>query len=179
MQLLAVSPQLERFVKSMRVVHAATPDTLYRRLPDGESELMVTVDDGPTRASLIGTRTHVLAKPTSHGARAIVLRFRRGGAHLFFGRPFSELTDEVVALDQLWAAPELLQLQAAGSQEVAPRAVVSSLLKRLTHAYEPAAERSVRRALQRIARARSFPRVPELAAEIGPASDSYAAASIR
>lgn len=167
MQALAVPQPLQRYVRAMRVAQAATPDTHYQRLPDGESELMVSFGDGPTRCSLIGTRTRVLTKPTHLGAQALLVRFRLAGAHPFFGRPLSALTDEVVSLEDLWTEPEGQQLSAAQRQEQVEKAVVSALLARLNRAYEPAATRSVRRALQQIAQSQVLPRVPELAASVG------------
>jgi AraC-like DNA-binding protein len=174
MQQLAVPRRLERFVRAMRVVEvpAATPEAApehYRRLPDGETELIVRFGDEPTSATVIGTRTFALTKPATRGASALLVRFRLGGAHPFFGRPLSELTDRVVELEHLWTAQQLAQLAEARGAAAVEAAVVSALAAVFTGAqiYDPMSARCVRRAVQRIAEHTRLPRVPQLAAEIG------------
>ena len=167
MQQLAVPRQLERYVKTLRIGHVQDANARYRRLPDGETELMVSFGDAHPHASLIGTRTRALDKPVQLGASAILVRFRRGGAHPFFGRPLSELTNEVITLDALWSVAELAPLTAADGAAEIEAAVVKSLLDKFATAYEPAAARSVRRALRLISESSVLPRVPALAAELG------------
>lgn len=168
MESLELPRGLARYVKAMRIGHATESGARYRRLPDGETELMLTYSAGaPLRASLIGTRTNVLNKETDLGASALLVRFRLGAAHAFFGRPMSELTDQVVPLDALWSARELQPLRAATDGAQLQAAFAQALQVRFSHAYEPAAALSVRRALQRIAQAAELPRVPALAAELG------------
>lgn len=174
MQPLAVPRRLERFVRAMRVVEvpAAAAETApehYLRLPDGETELMVRFGDEPTSATLIGTRTFALTKPATRGASALLVRFRLGGAHPFFGRPLSELTDRMVELDQLWTAPQFAHLAGARGAVGVEAAVVSALTAVFTGAevYDPPSARCVRRAVQRIAEHTHLPRVPQLAAELG------------
>lgn len=151
----------------MRIGVAADPSARYRRLPDGETELMVSYGSAGSRAQLIGTRTRALDKATELGASAILVRFRLGAAHAFFGRPMSELTDLILPVGELWKEHEMQPLQAAESELQLVAAVTEVLQSRLTGPYEPAPTRSVRRALAHIAQARVLPRVPELATQIG------------
>lgn len=112
-------------------------------------------------------RTTALNKATDLGASALLVRFRLGAAHAFFGRPMSELTDEVVSLDELWSERELVPLRAESDQAQLQAAFAHALRARFARPYEPAGARSVRRALQRITQAAKLPRVPALAAEVG------------
>lgn len=168
MESLVLARGLAPYVKAIRIGHATEESARYRRLPDGETELMLTFGAGaPLRASLIGTRTSALNKATDLGASALLVRFRLGAAHAFFGRPMSELTDRVVPLDALWSAREVEPLMAAAGQTQLQAAFTQALQARFARPYEPASARSVRRALQRIAQAADLPRVPALAAELG------------
>ena len=168
MESLVVQRGLARYIKAMRLARATAASARYRRLPDGETELMLTFGAGaPLRASVIGTRTALLNKPTDLGASAILVRFRLGAAHAFFGRPMSLLTDQIVPLDALWSERELAPLQAATSPAQLQAAFEQVLQAKFSAPYEPAAALSVRRALQRIAQVKELPRVPALAAELG------------
>jgi AraC-like DNA-binding protein len=162
-----VPARLSRFVRSLRVfadMDALLERPSYRRLPDGETELTVRFGEAGTTASVIGTRTRVLEKPAS-GAQALLIRFRLGGAHPFFGRPLSELTDQVVPLEDLWSKEASLRLAAArDANEVA--ASLAAVLERGA-TYDPPSARTVRRALQLIDAADVPPRVPQLAADLG------------
>jgi AraC-like DNA-binding protein len=137
----------------------------YRRLPDGETELSVRFGEAGTFASVIGTRTRALEKPSARSTGALLVRFRLGGAHPFFGQPLSALTDQVVPLEDVWSREA--QLQFARSDDVA--GVAASLTRMLAcgDVYDPASARTVRRAVQLIAAGDELPRVPRLAAELG------------
>jgi AraC-like DNA-binding protein len=170
-ELLRVPPKLERFVRTLRVYTVpvdAAPDP-YKRLPDGETELLVRLHErereGITTASVVGTRTHALEKPTTGRGHALLVRFRLGGAHPFLGLPLSELTDQIVALEDLWSPDLRQQLQAAEAPGQA-LTLLASLLER-ADVYDPASARAARRAVRLIAAAAELPRVPQLAAAVG------------
>jgi len=168
MQAVPVPVRLGRFVRSFRLftdMDALPHAPNYRRLPDGETELSVRFGEAGASASVIGTRTAVLEKPSAKSVRALLVRFRLGGAHPFFGRPLSALTDQVVPLEDVWSPAARSQFAAASGVD----GVAASLLAVLERgdAYDPASARTVRRALQLIASGRGLPRVPRLAAELG------------
>src|SRR5262249_13351975 len=110
-------------------------------------------------------RTHALEKATSPGADALVVRFRAGHAHPFFGRPLAVLTDQLVPLEALWPAESQRQFAATDSIG-ATWAALGSALER-ADVFDPAPGRPARRALRLIAAAPVLPRVPQLAAALG------------
>jgi AraC-like DNA-binding protein len=173
MQQLAVPRRLERFVRSVRLVDAADAPAgrleRYRRLPDGETELLVRFDDRKTSTSVVGTRTSAFEKLAETPGHTLLVRFRLGGAHPFFGRPLSQLTDQYVPLPDLWPLERRAQLEAAEGPDAVVRATLASLQATLERddAYDPQSARAVRRAVRLIAEAADLPRVPQLAAALG------------
>jgi len=170
MQELPVPPQLAGFVRKLRLAADSSLDEqTYRRLPDGEAELVVRFGGARTAASVIGTRTTVLEKPSSERARTLLVRFHAAGAYPFFARPMSELTDRVVPLDELWQSETHAALAAAttahGVAQVATGALVRTL--RDEHAYEPASALRIRRAVRVVLASPALPRVAALASQVG------------
>lgn len=96
--LVPIPAPLARYVKCARYLPAAAITGSYTRLPDGETELLVT----PRSVSLVGAQTSFFSKHVSNESDALVVRFRVGGAYPFFGR-MSELTDAVVPFEEAGA----------------------------------------------------------------------------
>ena len=94
-QKLAIPHRLERFVRNVRLFDSteqfgASPER-YRRLPDGESELLVRFDGRKTSTGVVGTRTRAFGKLADGPGGTLLVRFRTAGAYPFFGRPLSQL----------------------------------------------------------------------------------------
>ncbi len=171
MQEVSVPAPLSRFVRGIRLVAEAPPGTRerYRRLPDGETELLVRFGAERASAAVIGTRTRALEKTASTRAGTLLVRFRAGGAYPFFGRPMSELTDRVVPLEALWDPERRAGLDVAAGAAMVAQAIVDALVGVLARsdAYEPASTPDIRRAVRVILASPSLPRVARLASEIG------------
>jgi AraC-like DNA-binding protein len=165
-----IPARLARFVRRIRVVPARSSAAAeYRRLPDGEVELLVRFGSAGATASVIGPRTCALVKPAPHVANTLLVRFRVGGAYPFFARPVSELIDGVVPLQMVWGgrAGEMLEECAdAGATTQAALAALTHILDGDT-VYEPEAALRVRRLLRHITATPRLPTVAQLAAEAG------------
>lgn len=166
---LPPSASLAPFVKGVRLVTGPASLATYRRFPDGETELLVRLGHGSTTASVIGTRSHALRKHSSGQASTLLVRFRIGGAHLFFGRPLSELTDSVVPLPELWPRDRWSPLEATSESALLAHAALRSLEDVLTSgdAFEPWGARRVRRAVRSVLAAPRLPSASQLARDLG------------
>jgi AraC-like DNA-binding protein len=144
---------------------AALPaGVVYRRLPDGESELVVSFTRRATTASWIGTRTQPLAKPAQPGISYVRVRFAAAGAAPLFALPMAELADRVVDVGALWPAPLVRRLadarDTAGVLDVLARRAAAS-------EREPLATARVRAAVRAITAAERLPTARELADALG------------
>jgi AraC-like DNA-binding protein len=173
MQELAIPHRLERFVRNVRLFDTTEqpggrPER-YRRLPDGESELLVRFDGRKTSTAVVGTRTRVFEKLADAPGGTLLVRFRTAGAYPFFGRPLSQLTDQYVMLTELWPRERRAQLEAAGGADAVVQATLATLQSALERddAYDPQSARAVRRAVRLIGVAPALPRIPQLAAALG------------
>ena len=172
MQELSVPHRLGRFVRSLRLFDAAEPSDAperYRRLPDGETELLVRFDGRKTSAAVVGTRTGVFEKLADAPGGTLLVRFRAAGAYPFFGRAQSQLTDQYVLLSELWPLERRAQLEAADGADAVVRATLATMQAALRRAdaYDPWSARAARRAVRLIAEAPVLPRIPQLAATLG------------
>jgi AraC-like DNA-binding protein len=169
MQQLVVPSALVPFVRTMRVVADTPAGAQYRRLPDCEVELLVDFGAEHTAATLVGTRTTLLAKPAKERGSALLVRFRVAGASAFFRGPMSELTDQLLPLEVLWGRPAHDALARARDAESAAEITTGALQQMLqtAEARESASVPAIRRALRAVRRAEVLPRVAALAAEIG------------
>lgn len=169
MQQLTVPRRLERFVRGLRLFEASDSPESYRRLPDGETELLVRIERGRTNGAVVGPRTSAFEKLAQNPGATLLVRFKLGGAHPFFGRPMSELTDQHVQLPELWPNALRAQLEAAQEIDGVVTATMDGLVAALERedAYDPQSARAVRRALRVIDEADTLPRIPRLAAAIG------------
>ena len=95
----------------------AAPDT-HRVLPDGCLDILCRLapgGSGPGEEDLraIGTMTRPLEVTFTEPVEVVAARFRPGGAFAFLGVPLRELTDDTVALGELWPSTGAL-LEALG-----------------------------------------------------------------
>jgi AraC-like DNA-binding protein len=173
MQELSVPQRLGRFVRNVRLFGADersdTVDERYRRLPDGEADLMVRFDGRKTTAAVIGTLTRAFEKHADAPGGTLLVRFRSAGAYPFFSRPLSQLTDRYALLSELWPLERRAQLEAADGADAVVRAALATLQDALQRddAFDPQSARAVRRGVQLIADAPVLPRIPQLAAALG------------
>jgi AraC-like DNA-binding protein len=165
-----IPARLARFVRRIGVVPAlVSAAEMYRRLPDGEVELLVRVSQAGATATVIGPRTRALVKPGPRATHTVLLRFRIGGAYPFFARPVSELANGVVPLELVWGrrAQEMLaECVNAGATRQATLAALTHILDS-NLLYEPDAAVRIRRLLSTIAASPRLPTVAQLAAEAG------------
>jgi AraC-like DNA-binding protein len=101
----------------------AAGDTDVRVLPDGCIDLIWNGDElfvaGPD------TQAHVL--PHAAGTRLVAVRFAPGFGRRVVGIPASDLTDQRVPIDDLWAGPEVRQLGELLSSAHDPSAVIETI----------------------------------------------------
>ncbi|XYH97536.1 helix-turn-helix domain-containing protein [Sorangium sp. So ce1128] len=166
---LPVPPRLARFVRRIRAVSGPQATDTYRRLPDGETELVVGFGGGGGSATAIGTRTRALRKHAPARAGHLLVRFHIAGAYPFFGRPMSEITDQVVSLEALWHRGACAALASASDASTAAGAVLAALTRVLAGEaiYEPGSAVGARRAVRAILAAPRLPSVGELAGGLG------------
>jgi transcriptional regulator GlxA family with amidase domain len=100
---------------------------------------------------------------------ALLVRFRVAGAYAFFRGPMSELTDQLLPLEELWGRSARDALAEARDADSAAKITGSALQHMLqtAEAREPASVPAIRRAVRVVQRAEVLPRVAELATEIG------------
>lgn len=141
----------------------------YWRLPDGQTELVVRFGDGPTRGTLVGTRSQAFSKPTTGQASFLLVRFAAASLSPFFVGPASRLTDELVPVDELWTREATCALAQAGDPQQVELAVVDALTSLLASASsrEPSSARRVRAAVRALETAQNLPTVSQLASELG------------
>ncbi|WP_241758319.1 helix-turn-helix domain-containing protein [Myxococcus landrumensis] len=172
---LQVAPRglLASFVRGLRAVTRGEQASSYVRLPDGESELIVRLDDTHGDAYVIGTRLMPLQKGGADVPPvAIAVRFKVAGAYPFFGVPMGELTNRVIHLDRLWGREGSWlreRLHERPSLEGKLGVLQETLEARLRggEVFEPPSAHVVRRAVRVIAQARELPRVDALAKDLG------------
>lgn len=108
---------LDRFVEYVTYYEDSFPDyRIERLLPDGAVELIIDLHDTPKKlydrddtsraqgfrhAWISGMRRRWILIEAAQGASMVVIRFRPGGAHPFFGTDLDALTDTVEHLDAL------------------------------------------------------------------------------
>ena len=62
------------------------------------------LEDGRGDAHVVGPRTHAKFKRATGFVRATAIQFKPGWSPVLFGVPANALTDQLVALDELWGA---------------------------------------------------------------------------
>jgi AraC-like DNA-binding protein len=166
---LPVPAVLSPFVRAMRVFSQTPIHEQYRRLPDCEAELLVHFGTTRTAATFVGARTLSLAKPTAECGSALLVRFRVGGAYAFVRNPISELTNELLPLEELWGQDARDSLFASRDPVQIAQRTAEALRSMLqtAHEREPASVPAIRRAVRIVRQAEVLPRVRELAAQLG------------
>jgi AraC-like DNA-binding protein len=178
------SPPLQAHVEYLWYHEGIVSDYAMERLvPDGAIELIIDLTERAKRWShpdtlrqvrtvhrswISGQHSRPIAIEAAQNSCMIGARFRPGGAYAVLARPVSELNDSVVELELLWGrAIDVLRdrLIAAPSVDerfaLLDRALVDRAADRLD------VDRSVARALDRIAKRPSEVSIRALAAEIG------------
>lgn len=154
---------IARFVEEARVV--AGGPVAVEWLPNGRTSLIVRVRDGGTGdVHVVGPRTHAKFKRATGVARAAVIQFKPGWSRTLFGVPANQLTDQLVALDELFATQEM-------TAELLQARTIPELLYGLSRAIaarapsESTSARLARRAARRFEASET--RVETVAAELG------------
>jgi AraC-like DNA-binding protein len=137
---------LSRFVEGVQVVEAVPGVPLeLQRLPDGRTTLVLRVMDGGDCAdvTVCGPRTRAVFK-VAHGlTRAVIVQLKPGWAMPLFGVAATALTDEYVALEELWGSDAV---------ELAQARSLPSLLERFSFAVAARAHRLLDPASAHLAR---------------------------
>lgn len=171
MDAAAVTASLSRFIEDVRVVAPADGSTLrVDRLPDGRTTLVFRALDAGRRGdvTVAGPRTRALFKDATGPVRAVVLRFRPGWSAPLLGVAASELTDRIVALEEVWGhagGALCLDLLAARSVPEVLERVAGAISLRAAQSSEPASARIARRAVRLIEEGED--RVERVAAQLG------------
>jgi AraC-like DNA-binding protein len=150
------SPVLAAFVKSFHYHETDFPFALERIMPNGQAHLMVNLAEdefrtyNPARTERMDRHSGaVLAGP--HARSTVIdtreqrwlaaVEFRSGGAGRFFSMPMTEVCNQVVPLEELWARDgELLRerLLEAPSPASKFRVFEELLLQHLAPKFDPA-----------------------------------------
>lgn len=94
---------IARFVEEARVVSGGPVAVDW--LPNGRTSLVVRiVEQGTGDVHVVGPRTRAKLKRATGVARAAVIQFKPGWSRTLFGVPASQLTDQLVTLEDLWAS---------------------------------------------------------------------------
>lgn len=133
-------------------------------LPDGCIDVLIDVRTGAAR--VVGTMTRAVVDPIAARSALASVRFKPGAARAFLRVPAAELTDRVVAADELGCA-WLGTPPAPEGSAPAVRGVLAALERSLLERCAAAAlQREVREATRRLFGARA-PTVDALARELG------------
>lgn len=172
---------LGAFVEAMWLTLAEGP--LYRRLrvlpqgraiaffdlgaPQGAADPRSGAVATCRRAWVCGPRTRPLTVVAGADHRLLGVRFRPAGAAPFFGVPVSEVSDEVVELDELWGgfAAEVAERLAEAPVGAAFSVVETALLVRAGG--EVAPEPLLDEAIRRLGNGEGPARIGRVAAELG------------
>lgn len=160
-----------RFLEDLRAVApiAGRPFDV-ERLPDGRTTLVFRVTDEGRRADVAvsGPRTRAHFKHATGVARAVMIQFKPGWSAPLLGVAAHELTDRIVALEDLWgrAGRELaLELLAAPTLTALVERLSRVLTLRTRHTFEPTSGPLARRAVRLLEAGE--PRVERVAAQLG------------
>lgn len=161
--------RLTRFVErvAFSTDPAGEPSPPIRVIPDGRIDLLVSVDDrGEGRADVFGVKTRALFASSARPVTNVALSFRPGGACALLGVRADELTNRVIAADELFGAGFGASLLETKGGRARSERLEAALLARLPRA-EANADPLARLAAARIERASGQVRIAELAAALG------------
>jgi AraC-like DNA-binding protein len=114
-QIHAPAFPLQKFIKHFIYYEGFDPvHSMDRFLPDGNTEIIIDLSDNVQYiydnktltelqscryAWVSGVRTQPITIPSGRGSRMLIVAFKKGKAHPFYGLPMSELADRVVDAD--------------------------------------------------------------------------------
>lgn len=143
------------------------PSPPIRVIPDGRIDLLVSVDDrGEGRADVFGLKTSALFASSARPVTNVAVTFRPGAACALLGVRADELTDRVVAADELFGADFGARLLRAKGSRARSERLEAALLARLPSA-EANADSLARVAAAHIERASGRVRIAQVAAALG------------
>jgi AraC-like DNA-binding protein len=109
---------LNKFVMHFIYYEGVDPvHSMDRFLPDGNTEIIISLADNKQsiydnetlteiqtcrHAWVSGVRTQPITIPSGRGSKMLIVAFKKGKAHPFYGLPMSELADKVVDADLIF-----------------------------------------------------------------------------
>ncbi len=175
-----VPPPLDAFVECVWFLRASGADTqaTQRVLPDGCIELIVHLGDAfcangsiQPASLVVGMLTRPIRLQSPTIAKTVGIRFRPGGAYRFFAMPLSQLTDDALALHDVWGATGrrlFAQLGDAASDAARLRIITRELMSRLAHAESDSdSDRMIDFVVQQLMRSAGRASVSRLASSAG------------
>ena len=150
---------LDRFIERIHIMSPRPGETRRKvdLLPDGSTCLVMRLfKSGAADIAVRGPRTYAYYKSAPAIPLSLIVVFRPGGAYPFFGLPVSELTDDIVALEELWGASgrallDRIVVTAQSGGDIAA-VVENGLLGRLrAHPFEPPSAVAARGAVRLLA----------------------------
>src|SRR4051794_22123658 len=116
---IAPAPRLAGSVESFWTVRIAEPEPLYRVLPDGCADIVLTRDGDRGEIAAIGPMTSYRDFVQPAGRILIGVRFRPGMWTAQVGVPGDHMTDAIVPLDDIWGKrARELQERLTGSESL-------------------------------------------------------------
>jgi AraC-like DNA-binding protein len=139
----------------------------HRVIPDGCVDIVLTLDS-QVHAEAVGAMTRAVVFSDSARAGYVGVRFRPGVAGVLFGLPASEMTDQSVALSDVWKDSAVVRDALASAIDTAgrTRALSAAIARKLLAAGGPP-PCTVAAAAARITAARGDLSIRTLAAELG------------
>ncbi len=175
---------LAPFIKSISIIKRGSDAPNLFQLPDGSTTLFLRLRNLPAKSAngdfpktsgvinLIGTLTHAVRKAPGIMPSAIAIRFKPGGAYPFFDVPFSEITDQIISLEDVWQ-DESAQfddfLWAANDNDSRLTFLQDALQRRLLRQDKHNSEllRTGRAAIRLIETSNEIPRIEDLSKRLG------------
>jgi len=152
----APHPELARYIECYwSIVCRLSPEARQpaRVLPDGCMDILFNLGDQPRReqgadtpATVIGAMTQAVEVEYDDHMELVGVRFRPGGATPWLDVPASELTDQVVGLEELWGAEAKRTYERLSEAGARGRIALLDeiLIKRLRGTANPADQRILR-----------------------------------
>jgi AraC-like DNA-binding protein len=151
---------LRKYVECYWTRDGRASDAVHRVLPDGCADVILDLRGG--HAFAVGTMTAPLLFRANGPSDFFGVRFRPGGAAHFFRQPLAELTDDRVALGDVWREANAFEETIALAEDRVA-AADAALLQRL----RVDEDRRVDAAVDAIVRSGGTRRIGEIAGRIG------------
>ncbi len=157
------SPRLSQAIECFWAIEHGGQEALHRVVPDGCADILFTRSGGSVSLEAVGPMTAYRDFPIRDGERLIGVRFHPGMWTGPLGVPGDRVTDEIVALEDLWGSR---------ARELLDRLVGTSSLEQWAGLFEaaaPAIEKPgrVQRAVAWMAECRGAVSVDEVANQAG------------